>query len=172
MSSEESVLVALGANLIHPKFGEPRQTLEAALIAMEHKGITIVRRSRWYRSAPMPASDQPWFVNGIVWVDTSLDPKALMALLHEVEADFDRVRGVRNAARTLDLDLVAYGRRVSASGEEPELPHPRMAERSFVLLPLQEIAPDWRHPATGRTIEELVGALPGDGLAEALDEQS
>ena len=92
-------------------------------------------------------------------VETSLAPNALLARLHAVEAEFGRVRRQVNAPRTLDLDIVDYAGLVSAPGDSPILPHPRLADRAFVLLPLAEIAPGWRHPATGVSITELIAAL-------------
>lgn len=154
------IFIALGANLPHPRWGTPQATCTAALAALVGPDMTPIRRSRWYESAPVPASDQPWFVNGIAELSTDLDPAGLMARLHGVEADFGRVRGVPNAARVLDLDLIAFDDRVSAPGEAPILPHPRMHERLFVLLPLAELAPAWRHPRLGLGVSELIAALP------------
>ena len=119
-----------------------------------------------------PAPDQPGYVNGVVIVATPLDPAALLALLHQVEAEFGRTRTVANAARVLDLDLLAYDDRIShgdAPGE-PILPHPRLAARGFVLCPLAELLPLWRHPVTGERANELRARLPRDQLAEAIDE--
>ena len=165
----EFVLIGLGANLQHPCHGGPRATLEAALARLEAPGLRIRARSRWYRSAPVPASDQPWFVNGVAALDTALEPAALLAQLHAVEADFGRRRGRRNAARTLDLDLLDYRGRVSPPGAQPELPHPRMAGRAFVLLPLAEVAPGWRHPVSGLGLEALIAGLPADQQTELLE---
>jgi 2-amino-4-hydroxy-6-hydroxymethyldihydropteridine diphosphokinase len=137
-----------------------------------------VRRSRWYRSAPVPPSDQPWYTNGVARIDTDLGPAALLALMLRVEERFGRRRGgggPRFAARVLDLDLLAYGDRVSggAGGEAgPILPHPRLHERAFVLLPLAEVAPAWRHPASGRSVAELIRALPPGQQVEPLDGRS
>lgn len=156
------ILVALGANLPSDRYGSPRQTLEAALVELERRGVRVLRRSRWYESAPVPRSDQPWYVNGVAAVETSLDPDALLALLHRVEAEFGRIRGVRNAPRLIDLDLIAYGDEIRSGPEGPVLPHPRAAERAFVLLPLAEIAPGWRLPGDGRTVEALIAGLPPD----------
>lgn len=127
-----------------------------ALLA--HEGIAILRRSSWWQSGPQPVSDQPDFVNGVVEVETVLSPAELLAVLHRVESAFGRVRQQRWEARVLDLDLIDYrGERRQADGQggSPDLPHPRMAERLFVLLPLQEIAPDWRHPVTGAGLPDL-----------------
>jgi 2-amino-4-hydroxy-6-hydroxymethyldihydropteridine diphosphokinase len=162
------ILIGLGANLASPEFGAPPRSLEAALALMAERGLTVVARSRWYRSAPVPPSDQPWFVNGVVAVETTLEPAALLEVLHAIEARFGRVRRERNAARVLDLDLLAYDGRVSAAGESPVLPHPRLHERAFVLRPLLEIAPGWRHPRLGRTVSALLASLPPESAAEPL----
>ncbi|HKX07902.1 MAG TPA: 2-amino-4-hydroxy-6-hydroxymethyldihydropteridine diphosphokinase [Stellaceae bacterium] len=162
------ILIGIGANLASPEFGAPPKSLEAALALIAERGVRIVARSRWYRSSPVPPSDQPWFVNGVVAVETALEPAALLEVLHEVEARFGRVRRERNEARVLDLDLLAYDRRVSAAGERPVLPHPRLQERAFVLHPLSEIAPNWRHPLLGRTVASLIADLPSDAVAEPI----
>ena len=162
LSDNSPILIALGANLPTAAFGPPRAALEAALAELGRRGLKVTRRSRWYERAPVPASDQPWYVNGVVEVETSLGPEALLSLLHEVEAAFGRVRRELNAPRTLDLDLIAYGAAVREEGPPPLLPHPRMADRAFVLLPLAEIRPDWRHPVLRRTAAELAANLPND----------
>ncbi len=153
------ILVAIGSNLPSPEFGPPRATCEAALAELSRRGLRLVRRSRWFESAPVPLSDQPWFVNGVAVVETALPPGDLLALLHETERGFGRERREVNAARILDLDLIAYGDLVRTDAP-PLLPHPRLHERAFVLLPLADVAPDWRHPADGRTLSEMIRALP------------
>jgi 2-amino-4-hydroxy-6-hydroxymethyldihydropteridine diphosphokinase len=160
------ILIGLGANLPSVA-GSPQQTLEAALAALEEAGVKIVARSRWYRTAPVPASDQPWFVNGVVRVETRLEPAALLALLQQIERRFGRQRGVRDAARTLDLDILDYNGRAEA-GSDPVLPHPRMHERAFTLLPLAELAPQWRHPQLGQSVAALIAALPPEQKAEPI----
>jgi len=138
------------------------------MIILKGCGVVLYRRSPWYETAPVPASDQPWFVNGVAAVETELGPEALLAVLHRVEAELGRARSVPNAARIIDLDLLAYGRIVTGGGvpEQREgrlvLPHPRLHERRFVLQPLVDLAPDWRHPVLGRTARELLEDLPAE----------
>jgi 2-amino-4-hydroxy-6-hydroxymethyldihydropteridine diphosphokinase len=153
------IFIGIGANLPGPA-GSPRATAEAALGALAAAGIAVRRRSRWYESAPVPPSDQPWYVNGVAEVATDLEPAALLAVLHRIEAEFGRTRTVANAARPLDLDLLAYDDRILDGIRGVMIPHPRMHERAFVLLPLAELAPGWRHPRTGRAISALIAALP------------
>ena len=156
------ILIGLGANLPSPEHGPPVATLEAALAALVARGLRIRARSRWWESAPVPVSDQPWYVNGVIEVETDLAPEALLTLLHEVEAGFGRLRSVPNAPRILDLDLLAYGSLVRAGPTPPLLPHPRMADRAFVLHPLAEIRPGWREPASGLALPQLIARLsPG-----------
>lgn len=118
--------------------------------------------SSWYETEPVPVSDQPWFVNAVARVVTGLSPADLLKLMHEVEADLGRIRTVRNAARVVDLDLLAYGDVVNTGPEAPLLPHPRLQDRAFVLLPLRDVAPAWRHPTLGLGVAELIGRLPPD----------
>jgi 2-amino-4-hydroxy-6-hydroxymethyldihydropteridine diphosphokinase len=131
----------------------------AAVAQLPAIGVAIVSRSPWYLSEPAPASDQPWFVNGVVEIATELPPPELLARLLALEAQFGRERGARDAARTLDLDLLDYDGR-ECSTPDLVLPHPRLHERRFVLAPLCDIVPDWRHPRLGLTAAELLAGLP------------
>ena len=162
------IFIGLGANLPSEAHGTPLATCEAALDALAAAGVKVRRRSRWYRSAPQPASDQPWFVNGVAEVAAGLVPADLLALMHRIETDFGRRPGAANAARVIDLDLLAYGQMVSAAGAALRLPHPRLHDRPFVLAPLAEIAPGWRHPVSGRTATALLAACPSDQIARPL----
>jgi 2-amino-4-hydroxy-6-hydroxymethyldihydropteridine diphosphokinase len=153
---DAAILIGLGANL-PSRHGSPLDTLGVALRLIEGAGIEVLAKSRWFESAPVPESDQPWFVNGVIRVETDLSPDDLLHLLHRVEARLGRVRSTPNAARCVDLDLLAYGRRLG--DRWPILPHPRLAERGFVLLPLCDIVADWHHPVTGRNLASLVAAL-------------
>lgn len=168
------IIIGLGAN--QPgRLGSPRQTIVAALDVLAREAGDIVARSRLYRSAPVPASDQPWFINAVAAIKTLLSPEELLTLLHRVEARFGRERRLRNEARVLDLDLIAYDDRVEPKvdqGGTLTLPHPRMHERAFVLLPLAEIAPGWVHPRFGLTVAQLIARLPPGQTAEPLDSRS
>jgi len=162
-----SIFIGTGANLPHERYGTPRQTLEAALAELDRRGVRTLRISPWYRTVPVPASDQPWFVNAVAEVASELPADALLAELHAVETAFGRVRTVPNAARPIDLDLLDYRGEIAAGGPgRATLPHARLAGRAFVLRPLADLAPDWRHPVTGKPIAELLKALPADQVAE------
>jgi len=152
------ILIGIGSNLAAADFASPLDTASAAVALLSSVGITVVRRSRWYKSQPVPPSDQPWYVNGVVAVETALAPPALLEALLAVEAGFGRRRLAPNAARTLDLDLLDYNGTQCVS-ERLVLPHPRLHERRFVLAPLAEIAPQWCHPRSGKTAAELLAAL-------------
>ena len=164
------IFIGLGANLPSEAHGRPLSACEAALDALAVAGVEVRRRSRWYRSAPLPASDQPWFVNGVAEVATGLVPAGLLALMHRIEADFGRRPGAANAARVMDLDLLAYGAVVSGGGAAVRLPHPRLHERAFVLYPLAELAPDWCHPESGHDLETLIAALHGAQPCEPMED--
>ena len=154
----DQILLGLGSNLPGP-LGEPRQTLEAAVRRLTEEGLIVSQLSRFWRTRPVPMSDQPWYVNAVAVVETPLDAAALLALLHKIEADFGRVRRQVNEARILDLDLLAYGRLVTNKPGGPVLPHPRLAERAFVLLPLRDVSPDWLHPVTGEELDSMIARV-------------
>ena len=154
------ILLGLGANLPSERHGPPRETLLAALTALEAACVRILARSPWYNSAAWPDSSLPRYWNAVAALGTALDPVSLLALLHRIEDGLGRARGVRNAPRTVDLDLLDYDGLVRNGPGAPILPHPRMAERGFVLLPVRDIAPDWRHPVTGASVDMLISALP------------
>jgi len=149
--------------------GSSRTTLDEALEALDrNEGVRVIRRSNWYRSAPI-GPVQPDYVNGCALLEVALAPEALLDVLQATENRFGRVRAERWGPRTLDLDLILYGAQRIAT-ERLEVPHPRMAERAFVLLPLAEIAAEWIDPVSGRPVAELAAALSDHGGVERLEE--
>jgi len=150
---DAAVVIALGSSLAGG-FATREALLEAALSRFAAAGLKPVKRSSWWRSASWPDPTLPDYINGLAIVETSLSAPLTMAALRRIEAEFGRRRSAANAPRTLDLDLIAHGRTVL---ETPELtlPHPRAAERLFVMGPLAELAPGWRHPVLGETAAAL-----------------
>jgi 2-amino-4-hydroxy-6-hydroxymethyldihydropteridine diphosphokinase len=155
-----TALIGLGGNL-----GEVRERLDAAIDRLDAEpGLAVTARSRYYRTAPWGNVEQPDFVNAAVAVSTTLEPLALLDVLLATERAFGRVRdGERWGPRTLDLDLLAYGDRV-IDDSRLSVPHPRIAERAFVLLPLADIAADAMLPGLGR-VDRLLAGIDTAGCA-------
>lgn len=135
---------------------------------MEEAGVRVVDCSSWYRTRPVPSSAQPWYVNAVARVEVTSSPAGLLRFLLGHERRFGRRRGTPGEARVLDLDLLAFDDLVSAPGEEPVLPHPRLHDRAFVLVPLGELVPGWRHPVSGCAVETLIATLPDDQVIEPM----
>lgn len=154
------ILVGFGANL--PScYGVPAETFLALPALLERYGIYVLESSSLWESAPVPVSDQPWYKNAVLSVRTELSSEDMMDCLHKIERQAGRMREKRNAARSLDLDLLAYHDTVQ-SCSYVSLPHPRMHERAFVLYPLREIAPNWIHPSMKNSLSELIESLPSN----------
>lgn len=162
------ILIGIGSNLAAPPATTPLTTAQSALAALAAPHLHPFACSSWYESAPVPASDQPWFVNAVALIATELEPETLLERMLAVESRFGRVRGERNAARTLDLDLLDYDG-LTFDSPRLTLPHPRMAERRFVLEPLGEVAPEWRHPLLHLTATALLARLPTGQPVRRLD---
>ncbi len=141
--------IALGSNL-----GDSLATLDAALVALDQlPGIQVVKRSQWYVTAAV-GPPQPDYLNGCAILSVTFTPQELLTQLLAIEDKFGRVRKERWGARTLDLDLLLYGDRI-INTPALQVPHPRMCERAFVLVPLAEIAPDWIEPISQLAIADL-----------------
>ena len=158
------IFVAIGANLPSSDGVQPLETCRRAAAALDGvAGLRVVGLSRWYQTAPVPPSGQPPYINGVASLDGAVLPEILLAALQRIEHRFGRVRTGINAARTLDLDIIAMDGLVRAA-PDPILPHPRMHGRAFVLAPLLDLAPDWRHPVLGQTARALLAGLPDQGV--------
>ena len=177
-------LIAVGSNM---GFQEKsiESTVESALINFP-RGVCVIRKkSAFYRTAAFPKGSGPDFVNAALAVETSLSPREMLDLLHEIESTFGRDRKERWGPRTLDLDLVAYDdlvlpdrqvhthwvklsleEQMKVAPDQLILPHPRLAERAFVLVPLCDVAPDWVHPITGTSVKQMRDALTQEQLSE------
>lgn len=177
------LLVALGANIPSP-FGEPVQTLQQALVMISRRIGPVVAQSRFWRTPAHPPGSGPDFVNAAAHVRTALPVAEALTRLHEIESEAGRTRRQRWSARPLDLDIIAAGALVLPDAEtqtrwrdlEPEaqmreapdtliLPHPRMQDRAFVLVPLAEVAGGWLHPLTGESVGDMLARLPEDEIA-------
>jgi 2-amino-4-hydroxy-6-hydroxymethyldihydropteridine diphosphokinase len=154
MNPDEAIVIALGSNLTGG-YGSSDALLDAALARFAQAGLPILRRSRWWRSTAWPQQNMPEYRNGVVIVEAKLTPQVTLKRLLHLETSFGRARSELNAPRTLDLDLIAHGRTVMMEAGDLTLPHPRAAERYFVMGPLAEIAPGWRHPVLDRTAADL-----------------
>ena len=158
------VLIALGANLPATDGASPVQTCERAANALQAiAGLRLAAVSPWYQTAPVPPSGQPPYINGVARLEGVIDPVALLHALQAMEQAHGRVRSEANAARTLDLDIVAIGDLIRAA-PDPVIPHPRMHTRPFVLRPLLDVAPDWWHPVLQTSARTLLSALPQQGI--------
>ena len=162
-----NIYIAFGANKALGSL-DPQNVVTAALKAMPGYAVSVQAVSRLWRSPAWPDPSDPPYVNGVAAVQTRLSPEALLDRLHDLEAQFGRVRTVINAPRTLDLDIIDYDGQISGPDTRPVLPHPRAVQRAFVLLPLQEVAPGWVDPVSGQGIDALIAALPAGDVASTI----
>ena len=156
-----TAFIAFGGNLIPEGFDNLEQVMARAIAEIASLPIEICATSSLYETAPVPISDQPWFVNGVLHIKTDMSAADLLKALHHIEHEFGRVRAIRNEARILDLDLIDYDGAIN-DDETLQLPHPRMHERAFVLLPLRDVMKDWRHPRLQKDISTLINEMPAE----------
>ena len=154
----KTAYLALGSNI-----GDREANLRDAVERLNAGEIRVARRSSLYETAPQELLDQAWFLNAVVEVETSLFPLQLLARARAIEREMGRRRVTPKGPRNIDIDILFYGRAVIATAEL-EVPHARMAQRRFVLEPLAEIAPSFRHPQTGKTASEMLAALEPQGV--------
>jgi len=159
----EQALIGFGSNQ-----GDSVSIWGKALEALRrHPRIDVVRVSSLYRTEPVGMVDQAWFINGVILVKTSLEPLDLLDLTSKIEEDYGRIRTIRWGPRRLDLDILFHGDRL-IDGPRLTIPHPRLHERSFVLIPLVEIAPDWVHPVLKMQAHVLLAELSAGSEASAV----
>jgi 2-amino-4-hydroxy-6-hydroxymethyldihydropteridine diphosphokinase len=154
----KTAFLALGSNI-----GDREANLRDAVNRLASDQIRVLRRSSLYETAPQELLDQPWFLNAVVEIETSMFPMQLLAFVREIEHRMGRRRETPKGPRNIDIDILFYGRTVIAT-PELEVPHLRIAQRRFVLEPLAEIAPEFRHPLTGKTAGEMLAALEPQGV--------
>lgn len=153
------VYLSLGSNL-----GDRRANLQNAVTALNAAGIRVLRESPIYETEPVDYIDQPWFLNQVVEAETTLFPMQLLTRTARIERALGRVRSIPKGPRTLDIDILFYGNSIVHT-RRLEIPHPRLAERRFVLIPLADLVPDLRHPTSHRTVRELLAYAPDVGQA-------
>jgi 2-amino-4-hydroxy-6-hydroxymethyldihydropteridine diphosphokinase len=146
--------LSLGSNI-----GDRERNLRAAIERLATPGLRVLRVSPIYETEPVDVTDQRWFYNLVLEAETTLFPLQLLARAQKVERVLGRVRTVSKGPRTIDIDILLYGTAVMR-GDKLEIPHPRMAERRFVLVPLHDLAPGLRHPVARKTVAELLRAAP------------
>ena len=161
------ILIGLGSNLESAGGHSTVQNLKNALAYCETRGIRILRSSRFYETAPVPADDTPWYANAVAEVSSELSARDLLTGLLAIETQLGRVRGTQNAPRIIDLDLLDFQGCITTE-KNLVLPHPRMTKRAFVLRPLSDIAPAWRHPVSGKSATKLLHEIKADQIVRPL----
>lgn len=156
-NEQKRIFLGIGANLTPDGFQHPMDGCLAAIESLGEDSIEIVKISPWYKSAPVPISDQPWYYNAVVEIKTQQPPESLLGILHEREIRFGRIRTEQNAARVLDIDIIDFESMIIDGNLT--LPHPRMHQRAFVLKPLRDLMPAWIHPVTKTDIDTLLASL-------------
>ena len=159
------IIVAIGSNLESNMFGCSINICNKSVELIRNHGVQVVDQSSWYETAPIPASLQPNYINGVISVQTQFSSEELLLLLLSIEKKMGRVRTKRNAARVIDLDLICYNDEVVRS-KGLTLPHSKLSERVFVVKPISEIAPNWKHPVSGLMVDEILLTLSNQKIRQ------
>lgn len=174
------IMIGLGSNLTTEEYTSSKAILSAAIDFLEKNEISVVKCSRFYETEPVPKSDQPWFVNAVISVKTSLAADQLLKLLHKIEKNMGRVRRDRWEARIIDLDLLCYNDQVhpapnkwrgvaaEVSSSDVIIPHARLHLRKFVLAPMADIDANWTHPVLKKDIDMMLKEREADGIVRVL----
>lgn len=174
------ILIGLGSNLITAEYATSKEILEAAINQLNESNIKVVNASSYYETEPVPKSDQPWFVNSVVQVETNLSAPELLKVLHDIEHNLGRVRRERWEARIIDMDILCYHDEVFPSREKwamvsknidpgcAVIPHGRLHERDFVLIPMLDVAPDWIHPIFRKSTKNMLELLVSVGIVRKM----
>ena len=152
------VYLGLGSNV-----GDRQGNLREAIAQLDAAAVRVLRVSSTYETEPVDYAEQRWFLNLVVEAETELFPMQLLTRIGKIERALGRVRTLKNGPRTIDIDILLYGKAVVRS-TTLEIPHPRMSERRFVLGPLAELAPDVRHPVTHKTAKQMLDAAPAQAM--------
>ncbi|MBT6031585.1 MAG: 2-amino-4-hydroxy-6-hydroxymethyldihydropteridine diphosphokinase [Kordiimonadaceae bacterium] len=174
------ILIGLGSNLTTEEFSSSKAILMAAVDALSEYDIEVIKISNFYETEPVPKSDQPWFVNAVISIETHYDALELLGILHEIERNMGRVRKEKWEARIIDLDLLSYNDEIYPDPENwhkvrediasklPIIPHGRLHERDFVLIPMADISTDWKHPVFNKSVKNMLKAHNSEGIVRIL----
>ncbi|MBL4603327.1 MAG: 2-amino-4-hydroxy-6-hydroxymethyldihydropteridine diphosphokinase [Emcibacteraceae bacterium] len=174
------ILIGLGSNLTTGEFSSSKAILDAAIAALNDHGINVLKCSRFYETEPVPKSDQPWFVNAVISVKTDFNAHELLKKMHNIEHNLGRVRRNRWEARIIDLDLLCFSNIILPSPDEwgevaskmtsteVIIPHARMHERDFVLIPLADISTEWMHPILNKNVTTMLKEQKSSGIVRLL----
>ncbi len=178
------IFIGLGSNLTSKQYPTSIAVVKAAIEAIEVSGIKIAACSNFYETEPVPKSDQPWFINAVAQIETTLSADQLLKTLHKIEEQLGRTRRDRWEARIIDIDLLCYDDVVVPEREtwllqsknlennEMVIPHSRMHERDFVLIPFKELAPGWVHPVLSKSVVELLEEQESAGIVRQIPQKS
>lgn len=174
------IIIGLGSNLTTEEYMTSREILEAAIILLDDKGVNVIEKSDYYETEPVPKSNQPWFVNSAIRVETNYNAEELLDVLHAVEKELGRVRKEKWEARIIDLDLLCYDdlvypdpiewkkNRCEELSKGPIIPHARLHERDFVLIPMKDVAANWMHPIFKKNTVNMLNELNSAGIVRLL----